>query len=244
MSLLSILWTFLSFNILGILRHACNIFQRASFDIRSRRERIRCVCLIFYFLPESRRKNFVIRSPWEFAVKYKNNYRRTTFFFACFFTFAILLISAPASAQEKENRNDKTNTQSQTQTPPPPQSSELTKDNLDRVAASAAQINGVLKTNPGLLVEVKRSDCERRRRPRPINSRRRSGGCVRLHAHVSGSKIAHRSHQNFAALWIFITGIKSEIRSRTRARRVDVGTCKATCCRRASHSLEACSVIR
>jgi polysaccharide export outer membrane protein len=98
----------------------------------------------------------VIRSPWEFVVSYKNNFRRTIFFF----TLAIIFVSSPISAQEKETRTDKTNSQNQSQSQqqiqPPPQSSELAKDNLDRVAASAAQINGVLKTNPGLLVEVKR----------------------------------------------------------------------------------------
>jgi len=102
----------------------------------------------------------VIRFPWEFAVNYRINFRRTAFLFACLFAFAIILVCVPTFAQDKDNRTDKRNgqsqTQSQAQTQTQPQTSELTKDNLDRVAASAAQINGVLKTNPGLLVEIKR----------------------------------------------------------------------------------------
>lgn len=86
------------------------------------------------------------RSPWELLLCRKTTSVRDTFFFACLFAFAIMVVSAPAVAQQKETREDNANKQS----------SELAKDNLDRVAASASQIANILSGNPGLLVELKR----------------------------------------------------------------------------------------
>src|SRR5580704_9909451 len=57
--------------------------------------------------------------------------------------YALYFLVIPASAQQPTE--DRTIS-----------ASELAKDNLDRVAASEAQITAVLNANPGLFVELKR----------------------------------------------------------------------------------------
>jgi len=57
---------------------------------------------------------------------------------------ACLCFGGTALAQQRESRERAIST------------SELAKDNLDRVAASDSQITGVLNANPGLFVELKR----------------------------------------------------------------------------------------
>jgi protein involved in polysaccharide export with SLBB domain len=88
----------------------------------------------------------VIMGPWKPLYNRKIACLRVAGKLACVIVFSLLIISVAAFAQEKETRTDKSNTQT----------SELAKDNLDRVAASEAQIAAVLKGNPGLLVELKR----------------------------------------------------------------------------------------
>jgi polysaccharide export outer membrane protein len=61
-------------------------------------------------------------------------------------TFVVVIAVPPSHAQDKQNRDEKGG----------PQSSELAKENFDRVAASETQIAAVLRTNPGLFVELKR----------------------------------------------------------------------------------------
>jgi protein involved in polysaccharide export with SLBB domain len=65
----------------------------------------------------------------------------------------LLVISFHTAAQQTPTRGY---TNRETSTNPPVVQSDLTKDNLDRVAASAAQIKVVLATSPGLVVELKR----------------------------------------------------------------------------------------
>jgi polysaccharide export outer membrane protein len=61
---------------------------------------------------------------------------------------AVLIAVPPSHGQDKQNRDEHDDKGT-------PQSSELAKENLDRVAASEAQIAAVLRTNPGLFVELK-----------------------------------------------------------------------------------------
>jgi protein involved in polysaccharide export with SLBB domain len=65
----------------------------------------------------------------------------------------LLGISFDTAAQQTPTRGYTTR---ETATNTPVVQSDLTKDNLDRVAASAAQIKTVLATSPGLVVELKR----------------------------------------------------------------------------------------
>ncbi len=92
----------------------------------------------------------MIRPYGEFAVNCKSTslkvVLRSIFVAAFVIVFLAAALSPPASAQEKDNRTEKAS----------PQTSDLAKDNLNRVAASAAQIASVLKGNPGLMVELKR----------------------------------------------------------------------------------------
>jgi len=67
---------------------------------------------------------------------------------------ALLLgLAGGATAQETQKRSSAT---PDTVTKPPLLQSDLSKDNLDRVAASPAQIKEVLSKDPGLMVELKR----------------------------------------------------------------------------------------
>jgi len=67
---------------------------------------------------------------------------------------ALLLgLAGGATAQETQKRTSAT---PDTVTKPPLLQSDLSKDNLDRVAASPAQIKEVLIKDPGLMVELKR----------------------------------------------------------------------------------------
>ena len=76
---------------------------------------------------------------------------------------AALLSASAAGVLAQEQSQQQLPQQRRTSTPPPdvpgtPRqlTSELTRDNLDRVAASAAQLKSVLAQDPGLLVELKR----------------------------------------------------------------------------------------
>jgi polysaccharide export outer membrane protein len=88
----------------------------------------------------------VISFRSEFVVNCRTAFPKAALRFAFAVSLFAVAASATTFAQEKDNRAEKGNTQT----------SELTKDNLDRVAASASQIANVLKANPGLLVELKR----------------------------------------------------------------------------------------
>jgi hypothetical protein len=64
-----------------------------------------------------------------------------------------LLLCVSARAQENEKQRPSREVSLSNRTPEP---SDLAKENLDRVAASAAQIKEVLAKEPGILVELKR----------------------------------------------------------------------------------------
>jgi hypothetical protein len=72
---------------------------------------------------------------------------RTARHFVEAIAFVVLVMSVvTAGAQERRSAPENDGKRS----------SELAKDNLDRVAASETQIAGLLSANPGLLVELKR----------------------------------------------------------------------------------------
>ena len=89
---------------------------------------------------------FVITGQWNTHLIRKAAFPQVALKFACLIVFALVIVSARVSAQEKENRVDKGSVQP----------SDLAKDNLDRVSASASLIASVMRANPGLLVGWKR----------------------------------------------------------------------------------------
>jgi polysaccharide export outer membrane protein len=84
---------------------------------------------------------------WPRVLKRHNFHTRTARHFLQAIAFVVLIVSATAAAAQ-ERRSSLENERKP--------SSELAKDNLDRVAASESQIAGLLSENPGLLVELKK----------------------------------------------------------------------------------------
>jgi polysaccharide biosynthesis/export protein len=74
--------------------------------------------------------------------------------FLCFAAWLILIFCASAPAQETNSQATARKPKKSSTTTP--ELSELEKGNLARVAASAAQVQGVLLKEPGILVELKR----------------------------------------------------------------------------------------
>lgn len=75
-----------------------------------------------------------------------------------FLMVIIMTTGAEARAQETRDASDWQRRESRDSAQPvrPPEAADLAKDNLQRVAASAAQIQAVLVKDPGILVELKR----------------------------------------------------------------------------------------